>query len=172
MKNILLALLLSGLLLACGGNEEKDTPADEQTQEQVNESNEETADTGENAMEEENTEDVATENTDTKKDNSTATSGKTTAATSGGWTGKVVKLADVITGNYESLTPDRVKELVLAGQYVGFLADNKFYLVYNAAGNYDWRNLARVAGQASVKIEGKTKVVNGISIIIANNIAS
>lgn len=170
MKNILLVLLLSGLLFACGGNEDKDTPAEEEMQEQVDnveEAAEEAVETMEEAAE-----DVAEGTKEAAEKVKDAVTGETTKMTKGGWTGKVVKLADVVSGNYESLNADRVKELVMAGQYVGFLSEGTFYLVFNAGGNYDWKSLARVAGEASVTIEGKVKVVNGISTIMATNVAS
>lgn len=163
MKNILIVLLLSGLLFACGGNEDKDTPAEEEMQEQVDNVEEAAEDAGETI--EEAAEEVV-------KDVKETVTGETTKMTKGGWTGKVVKLADVVSGNYESLNAGRVKELVMAGQYVGFLSNGTFYLVFNAGGNYDWKSLARVADQESVTIEGKVKTVNGISTIMATNVAS
>lgn len=169
MKNILLAILLSGLLFACGGKKEtEDTPQEQPaTQEQVQQA--ETPDTAKAVAEETKTE--ATETTTGKKAD-TKTTTTTSKVTSGSWTGKVVKLSDVNTGNYEALSVARVKELVMAGQYVGFLSNGTFYMVFNAAGNYDWKSLAKVADQASVTIEGKAKTVNGISVIVATNVAS
>lgn len=172
MKNILLVLLLSGLLLACGGNEEQDKPADETLQEQVDKAEETVEETAEEVSEEveEATEEVAEK---VEKAVETAkTSGETTKSTKGSLTGKVVKLTDVVTGNYEALSTARVKELVMAGQYVGFLSNGTFYMVFNAAGNYDWKGLAKVAGDESVNIEGKVSKVGGISVIMATNIAS
>ncbi|MER3329864.1 MAG: hypothetical protein RIF34_09835 [Candidatus Kapaibacterium sp.] len=169
MKKILLVLLLSGLLFACGGNEEKkDEPVEETVQEQVD-SVEETAE--EVAAE---TEEVAEEAADKveKAVETAKTGGTTTKATDGGWTGKVVKMTDFLSGNYEALSVARVKELVMAGQYVGFLSNGTFYMVYNAAGNYDWKGLARVADKESVTIQGKVSKVNGVSIIMATSIAS
>ena len=170
MKNILLVLLLSGLLFACGGNEDKDTPAEEEMQEQVDNMEEAAEDAGDAI--EEAAEDVADATEKTAEKVKDAVSGETTKMTKGGWTGKVVKLADVVSGNYESLNAARVKELVMAGQYVGFLSNGTFYMVFNAGGNYDWKSLARVADQESVTIEGKVKTVNGISTIMATNVAS
>lgn len=170
MKNILLVLLLSGLLFACGGNEEKDTPAEEAVQEQMDNVEESAEEAGETM--EEAAEDVAEATTETAEKVKDAVTGATTKMTKGGWTGKVVKMSEVISGNYESLNAARVKELVMAGQYVGFLSDGKFYLVFNAGGNYDWKSLAKVADQASVTIEGKVKMVNGISTIMATNVSS
>ena len=168
MKNILLVLLLSGLLLACGGNEEQDKPADETLQEQVDKAEETVEEVSEEV--EEATEEVAEK---VEKAVETAkTSGETTKSTKGSLTGKVVKLTDVVTGNYEALSTARVKELVMAGQYVGFLSNGTFYMVFNAAGNYDWKGLAKVAGDESVNIEGKVSKVGGISVIMATNIAS
>lgn len=164
MKKILLVLLLSGLLFACGGNEEqKDAPAEEAVQEQVDaveETVEEAAETTEEAVEE-----VA------EKVEKAKTGGETTKPTNAGMTGKVVKMTDFLSGNYEALSVARVKELVMAGQYVGFLSNGTFYMVYNAAGNYDWKGLAKVADKESVTIEGKVSKVNGVSIIMATNIA-
>lgn len=170
MKNILLAILLSGLLFACGGKKEtEDTPQEQPaTQEQVQQA--ETPDTTKAVAEETKTE--ATETTTGKKADTKTTTTTTSKVTSGSWTGKVVKLSDVNTGNYEALSVARVKELVMAGQYVGFLSNGTFYMVFNAAGNYDWKSLAKVADQASVTIEGKAKTVNGISVIVATNVAS
>lgn len=168
MKNILLAVLLSGLLFACGGKKEAEETPQEQpaTQEQVQQA--ETPDTTTTLVEETTTE---TKDATTGKKEETKTT-TTTKVTSGSWTGKVVKLADVTSGNYEALTTARVKELVMAGQYVGFLSNGTFYMVFNAAGNYDWKSLAKVADQASVTIEGKAKTLNGVSIIVATNVAS
>ncbi len=177
MKNILLVLLLSGLLLACGGNEDKDEP-EKSLSEQVEDAANDVAEGAEEAANdvaegvEEAANDVA-EGAENAADKVKEKVGDaTTGFTKGGWTGKVVKLTDAITGNYEALNASRVKELVMAGQYVGFLSDGQFYMVYNAAGNYDWKNLARVAGQESVNIQGKVKKVGGMSIILATDIAS
>jgi|APTNR8051073442_1049403.scaffolds.fasta_scaffold04440_4 ElaB/YqjD/DUF883 family membrane-anchored ribosome-binding protein len=169
MKKILLVLLLSGLLFACGGKEEnKDAPAEEAVQEQVDsveEAVEEAAETTEEAAEE------VAEKVE-KAVEKAKTGGESTKPTNAGLTGKVVKMTDFISGNYETLSVARVKELVMAGQYVGFLSNGTFYMVYNAAGNYDWKGLAKVSGEASVTIEGKVSKVNGVSIIMATNIAS
>lgn len=169
--------MLSGLLSACGGNEDNNEPAEEvveQTVDSIETATEETVDSVEAAADQEiekvEKNETVTGKDNTKKDN--AITGKTTTMKSGGWTGKVVKLSDMVTGNYEALTADRVKELVMAGQYVGFLSNGTFYMVFNAGGNYDWKSLAIVAGEASVTIEGKVKVVNGISTIMATNVAS
>lgn len=172
MKKLLLALMLSGLLFACGGNEDNNEPADEvveQTVDSIETATEETVDSVEAAADQAIDK---VEDTKTVTGKSDATTGKTTTMKSGGWTGKVVKLSDMVTGNYEALTESRVKELVMAGQYVGFLSNGTFYMVFNAGGNYDWKSLAKVAGAASVNIEGKVKVVNGISTIMATNVAS
>lgn len=163
-----MVLLLSGLLFACGGNEDKDTPAEEAIQEQV--------DTVEAVVEEAaaETEQAAEEVAEavTEKGKEVAkTGGETTKPTNAGLTGKVAKMTDFLSGNYEALSVARVKELVLAGQYVGFVSNGTFYMVYNAAGNYDWKGLAKVADKASVTIEGKVSKVNGVSIIMATNIA-
>jgi hypothetical protein len=170
MKNILFAILLSGLLFACGGNAEKDTPQEEPaTQEQVETAEAPATDTVAAPVEEGKTETATeTEATTGAKEEATKTTSK---VTSGGWTGKVVKLADVTTGNYEALTAARVKALVMAGQYVGFLSDGTFYMVFNGAGNYDWKSLAKVADKASVTIEGKLKKVNGVSVIVATKVS-
>jgi hypothetical protein len=169
MKKILLVLLLSGLLFACGGKEEnKDTPAEEAVQEQVDaaeEAAEEAADATEEAAEE------VADKVEKAVENA-KTGGESTKPTNAGLTGKVVKMTDFLSGNYETLSVARVKELVMAGQYVGFLSNGTFYMVYNAAGNYDWKGLARVSGEESVTIEGKVSKVNGVSIIMATNIAS
>ncbi len=170
MKKILLVLLLSGLLFACGGNEDKDTPAEEEVQEQVD-NMEEAADEAGEAIEDA-AEDVAEEAEVAAEKVKEAVTGESTKSTNGGWTGKVVKMTDFLSGNYETLSVARVKELVMAGQYVGFLSNGTFYMVYNAAGNYDWKGLAKVAGEESVTIQGKVSKVNGISIIMATNIAS
>ncbi|MFA7327038.1 MAG: hypothetical protein WC121_10265 [Candidatus Kapaibacterium sp.] len=168
MKKILLVLLLSGLLYACGGKEEdKDTPAEEAVQEQVEEVEEAVEEAA--AETEEAVEEVA-EKVE-KAVEKAKTGGETTKPTNGGWTGKVVKMTDFLSGNYETLSVARVKELVMAGQYVGFLSNGTFYMVYNAAGNYDWKGLAKVADKETVTIEGKVSKVNGVSIIMATNIA-
>jgi hypothetical protein len=168
MKKILMVLLLSGLLFACGGNEDK--PAEEAAQEQIDSVEavtEATVDSVEAAAE------VVTDKIEEKADavKPAKTGGETTKPTNAGLTGKVVKMTDFLSGNYEALSVARVKELVMAGQYVGFLANGTFYMVYNAAGNYDWKGLAKVADKASVTIEGKVSKVNGVSIIMATNIA-
>ena len=116
------------------------------------------------------TEQVAEEVVETAKETA-KTGGESTKATNGGWTGKVVKMTDFLSGDYEALSVTRVKELVMAGQYVGFLSNGTFYMVYNAAGNYDWKGLAKVADKESVTIQGKVSKVNGVSIIMATNIA-
>lgn len=166
MKNILFAIFLSVILVACGGNDTKDAPQEEPaTQEQMEQATTNTdtvaAPVAENATTEETT-------TGTKEETNTSSSSK---VTSGSWTGKVVKLADATTGNYEALTTARVKELVMAGQYVGFLSNGTFYMVFNAAGNYDWKHLAKVASQSTVTIEGKLKRVNGVSVIVATKVS-
>lgn len=164
--------MLSGLLFACGGNENKDTPAEEAQEkiDSVETVTEATVDSVEKAA------DVVTEKIETKAEKAEAvktakTGGETTKPTNAGLTGKVVKMTDFLSGNYEALSVNRVKELVMAGQYVGFLSNGTFYMVYNAAGNYDWKGLAKVADKASVTIEGKVSKVNGVSIIMATNIA-
>jgi ElaB/YqjD/DUF883 family membrane-anchored ribosome-binding protein len=177
MKNILLVLLLSGLLLACGGNENNDEP-EKSMSEQVEDAANDVADGAEEVANDvaEGAEEAANDVAEGAEEAADKVKEKvgdaTTKFTKGGWTGKVVKLTDAITGNYESLNAGRVKELVMAGQYVGFLSDGQFYMVYNAAGNYDWKNLARVADQESVTIQGKVKKVGGMSVIMATDIAS
>ncbi len=169
MKNILLVLLLSGLLFACGGNEEKDTPAEETAQEQVEAVEEAAEDAGEAI--EETGEDVVEGTKEVANNVKEAVTGESTKPTNGGWTGKVVKMTDFLSGNYEALSVARVKELVMAGQYIGFVSNGTFYMVYNAAGNYDWKGLAKVADKETVTIQGKVSKVNGVSIIMATSIA-
>ena len=165
-----MVLLLSGLLFACGGNEETDTPAEDAVQEQVDNVEEAAEDAGETM--EEAAEDVAEGTEEAAEDVKEAVTGESTKSSKGELTGKVVKMTDFITGNYETLSVARVKEPVMAGQYVGFLSNGTFYMVYNAAGNYDWKGLAKVSGEESVTIQGKISKVNGVSIIMATNIAS
>jgi len=174
MKNILLVLLLSGLLLACGGNEDNNDEPEKSISEQVEDAANDVAEGAEEAANDvaEGAEEAANDVAEGAEEAADKVGDATTNFTKGGWTGKVVKLTDAITGNYEALNASRVKELVMAGQYVGFLSDGQFYMVYNAAGNYDWKNLARVAGQESVNIQGKVKKVGGMSIILATDIAS
>jgi hypothetical protein len=174
MKKILLVLLLSGLLLACGGNENKDEPEkslSEQVEDTANEMAEDAEETA-NEMAEDAANDMAEGAEKAVDEVKKKVGDATTKFTKGGWTGKVVKLTDAITGNYEALNAGRVKELVMAGQYVGFLTNGQFYMVYNAAGNYDWKNLARVVDQELVTIQGKVKKVGGMSIIMATDIGA
>lgn len=164
MKNLLLILLLSGLLIACGEEKEETQDPEEKQEQTLSEAEEDAADTASVAEEDVEVHKKHEHEHDTKEEK------KTTTATKGSWTGKVIKITDFIKGSSENLDVNRVKQLINAGQYVGFETNGTFYMVYNAAGNYDWKSLAKAAGK-EVTIEGKVKKVGGISIIIADNVA-
>ena len=173
MKNILIVLLLSGLLLACGGNEDNNEP-EKSISEQVEDAADDVAESAEETAEDvaEGAEEAAEDVAEGAEEAADKVNDATTKFKGGSWTGKVVKLSSALTGNHEALTASRVEELVKAGQYVGFLADGNFYMVYNTGGTYDWKGLAKVAGQESVTIEGEAKKVGGLNIILAKKIAS
>lgn len=176
MKNLILALFLSVALIACDGNEEgteegmDSTPQQEETQtggeESTEESSEETDSVIDNIEQEEAKEAVSDKLDEDKEDTVQGTTNKT-----GSWTGKVVSLADFVRGDVKPLDLQKVKQLVDNGQYVGFVSNGTFYMLYNAgSASYNWKELAKAAGNENVEITGQVRSVGGISIIMAEDI--
>lgn len=176
MKNIILALFLSVALVACGGNEEgtdegmDSTPQQEETQtggeESNEESSEETDSVIDNIEQEESDEAVSDKLDEDKEDTVQGTTNK-----KGSWTGKVVSLTDFVRNDIKTLDLQKVKQLVDNGQYVGFVSGGTFYMLYNAgSASYNWKELAKSAGNENIEITGQTRSVGGISIIMAEDI--
>lgn len=90
--------------------------------------------------------------------------------------GSVISLANLInTGNGQVKKEEAIK-LAEQGSPIVFITGTgnkgKIYFVFNEDGSFAGRKLANFANNKFVGIIGKTKVVNGLNIIIASAIES
>lgn len=90
--------------------------------------------------------------------------------------GRVASLNAIITGGDGKVERATALELAEKGNPIVFVVGTgkkaKIYFVYNEDGSFGGKNLAKYANNTNVGIVGKTKVVNGVNIIIASMIES
>lgn len=86
--------------------------------------------------------------------------------------GQVVSLNDIVMGGKGTVTKDQAIKLAENGNAIVFKSGKKIYFVYNEDGTFAGKTLAKYASNAKIGIVGKTKKVNGITIIIAKMIDS
>ena len=89
--------------------------------------------------------------------------------------GKIISLNGLAMGKYD-VNKKEAADLVANGQALGFMVgegkNGKIYLVYNEDGTLASKKLSNYAANKYIGIQGKTKKVNGINIIIATMIES
>lgn len=83
--------------------------------------------------------------------------------------GRAVSLKDAVTGT-GVVSKAEAEALVAKGQPMVFLSDGKIYFVYNANGSFASKKLAGFADRSEIGLIGKSKVVNGLNIFIADKI--
>ncbi|MCX7880236.1 MAG: hypothetical protein N2517_06210 [Ignavibacteria bacterium] len=90
--------------------------------------------------------------------------------------GRVVSLSKLILDGKGEVSKDEAMSEADAGKPIVFLVGEgkkaKIYFVFNEDGSFAGKKLAKFAANKFVGIVGKTKVVNGINIIIAEMIES
>lgn len=90
--------------------------------------------------------------------------------------GKVISLAKFIIDGKGIVTKDEAMKDADDGKPIVFLVGEgkkaKIYFVFNEDGSFASKKLAKFADNKFVGIVGKTKVVNGLNIIIAEMIES
>lgn len=85
--------------------------------------------------------------------------------------GKVVDVTKMLKGQNADVTPADVESLRSKGSPVAVKGnDGKVYFIYTESGANATKRLIKVADK-TVSITGAKKVVNGVNIIIASNIA-
>lgn len=169
-----ISIILITALISCGGGDKKKSP--DTMEETKTETTEETTATEEiTESEEEATEEVAEMTTETDvnmeekaapKDNETD---KKVTASKSEWTGYTVNVAAVTKGDTKKLDKNTAMTLYKNNQVLGFLSDDKVYLVYNSSGVYDAKELVRNADSGSFTIGGTMKNINGMNVIIAKS---
>ena len=85
--------------------------------------------------------------------------------------GQVVSLHDVIMGVKDlQLNREKAEELYEQKIPLVFKVGNKIYFVQNDDGSFAFKKLVGYAMNKKVGIVGKTKVVNGINVIVMTSI--
>jgi len=90
--------------------------------------------------------------------------------------GRVVSLSKLVVDGTGTVTKDEAMKEADEGKPIVFLVGEgkkaKVYFVFNEDGSFAGKKLAKFASNKYVGIVGKTKVVNGLNIIIAEMIES
>jgi hypothetical protein len=86
--------------------------------------------------------------------------------------GQIVSFNSLVTGGSGKVTKDEAVKLADNGNPIVFKVNKKIYFVYNDDGTFAGKKLAKYANSEFVGIIGKTKVINGINIIIMTMIDS
>ena len=175
MKQFIAIFALTLMLISCGGQKQEETKPEEvtETTEQVSEPA--TEQVQEQAPAETTTE--VKEETKTTETTAASKPAKTEELASGvtkvskgagEWTGDVVLLTDLVTGNAKNLTKDDAVASVKAKKMIAFVSGGTTYLVFNTDGSYASKALALALADGSVTIKGKINSVGGMNTIIAD----
>lgn len=90
--------------------------------------------------------------------------------------GRVVSLSQMLLDKVGTLSKEEAIKQCEEGKPIAFLVGEgkkaKVYFVFNEDGSYAGKKLAKFASNKYVGIVGKTKIINGVNIIIAEIIES
>ena len=85
-------------------------------------------------------------------------------------TGKIVCFDDIVTGNFQTWTLDSAKEASEKGIMFVLLTKkgktSKIYFIFNEDGSNASKKVSKYAHKEKVGVVGKSKIVNGVNIII------
>lgn len=85
-------------------------------------------------------------------------------------TGTIVSFDDIVTGNFQTWTLDAAKDASEKGKMFVLLTKkgktSKIYFIFNEDGTNASKKIAKFAHKEKVGIVGKSKLVNGVNIII------